>query len=161
MFLCNSPLPQLINGDFGPEGTNYASDVVHAWSRSAQSINITYALREHRIIRYVNLYFYNIPSRRMGLPTVTPHGGDGDSTMPLEHYILGNDALTEDDMMRRNVLLILVLNPATRFFNLQFDFENTDIDWLVLSETSLCQTSNSTMPCKNNVPTYIHSHDFI
>ena len=92
-------------------------------------------------MRRVNLYFYNIPSRRIGLPTITLYAGENPAVpMPLEYYIVGNDALTEDDMMRRNVLLSLVSPPTTRFFNLQFDFENTDIDWLVLSETYLCQT---------------------
>ena len=145
MFLCsvgdNSSLPLLINGDLGPEGTNYASDVVHAWSHSAQSVLITHQLdRPARVIQHVNLYFYNIPSRRIGLPTVTLYAGEYPAVpMPLEYYIVGNDALTEDDMMRRNVLLSLVSPLAPRYFNLLFDFENSDNNWLVISETSLCE----------------------
>ena len=170
-FLCcvnaSSSLPQLINEDVGPEGTNYASDVVHAWSHSAQSVIITHALDSRAsVIRHVNLYFYNIPSRRIGLPTVTLYAGDNPAIpMPLEYYIVGNDALTEDDMMRHNVILSLRSSQpqSTRFFNVQFDFENKDIDWLVLSEAVLCSVPTQGTLFKEGggkFTTYIIMHHF-
>ena len=41
--------------------------------------------------------------------------------------------------MRRQILLSLRSTSSSRSYTLQFDFENTDVDWLVLSETRLCR----------------------
>ena len=40
--------------------------------------------------------------------------------------------------MRRQILLSLRSISFSRSYTLQFEFENTDVDWLVLSETRLC-----------------------
>ena len=83
----------------------------------------------------MNLYFYSITSMGIGLPSVTVYRG---STV-VEYHIFGNDDITQEDSMRRQILLSLRSTSSSRSYTLQFDFENTDVDWLVLSETRLCR----------------------
>ena len=133
----SSPLPPLVDGDLGPEGTNYTNTMVHAWHRSTGTVTIayTYDSENSPAIRHVNLYFYSITSMGIGLPSVTVYRG---STV-VEYHISGNNDITQEDNMRRQLLLSLRSTSSSRFYTLQFDFENTDVDWLVLSETRLCK----------------------
>ena len=142
------PRPPLIDGDLGPEGTDYTSSMVHTWHRSAQTVTITYTLTEDTAIRHMNLYFYNIPSMSIGLPSVTVLRSDGNSYTPVQYYITGNGNITQQDSMRRNVLLSLTSALEERSYMIQFDFENTesDVEWLVLSETQLCPFPEVTAP---------------
>ena len=57
----------------------------------------------------------------------------------VEYHIFGNDDITQDDNMHRQILLSLSSTSSSRLYTLQFDFENADVDWLVLSETRLCR----------------------
>ena len=93
-----------------------------------------YTLDTSTEIRHMNLYFYSITSMGIGLPSVTVYRG---STV-VEYHIFGNDDITQEDNMRRQILLGLRSTSSSRSYTLQFDFENTDVDWLVLSETRLC-----------------------
>ena len=132
-------LPPLIDGDLGPEGTNYTNTMVHAWHRSTGTVTIAYTFDRGIIInpeiRHINLYFYSITSMGIGLPSVTVYRG---STV-VEYHIFGNDNITQEDNMRRQILLSLRSTGSSRSYTLQFDFEDTDVDWLVLSETRLCE----------------------
>ena len=40
--LVRSPFPPLIDGDLGPEGTDYTNTMVHAWHRSTGIVTIEY-----------------------------------------------------------------------------------------------------------------------
>ena len=53
------------------------------------------------------------------------------------NWIFGNDDTTQEDNMRRQILLSLRSTSSSRSYTLQLDFENTDVDWLVLSETRI------------------------
>ena len=134
--LTKSPLPLLIDGDLGPEGTNYTNTMVHAWHRFTGTVTIAYNFDSSSSteVRHVKLYFYSIPSMGIGLPSVKVDRG----STAVEHYITGNDDITQEDSMRRSVQLSLTSTSNQRFYTLEFDFENTDVDWLVLSETELC-----------------------
>ena len=61
-----------------------------------------------------------------------------DIYLPVDYYITGNENISQQDSMRHNVLLSLTSVESTRFYRIQFDFENTDVEWLVLSETQHC-----------------------
>ena len=87
-------------------------------------------------IRHMNLYFYSITSMGIGLPSVTVYRGS--TAQVVEYHVFGNDDITQEDNMRRQILLSLRSTSSSRSYTLQFDFENTDVDWLVLSETRLC-----------------------
>ena len=137
MFQClgRSPFPQLVDGDLGPEGTNYTNTMVHAWHRSTGTVTIEYTLDFSTEIRHMNLYFYSITSMGIGLPSVTVYRG----SIVVEYHIFGNDDISQEDNMRRQILLSLRSTSSSRLYTLQFDFENTDVDWLVLTETRLCE----------------------
>ena len=132
-------LPPLIDGDLGPEGANYANTTVHAWHRSTGTVTIEYTFDSGSgvEIRHMNLYFYSITSMGIGLPSVTVYRGS--TAQVVEYHIFGNDDITQEDNMRRQILLSLRSTSSSRTYTLQFDFENTDVDWLVLSETRLCR----------------------
>ena len=107
--------------------------MVHAWNYSVGTVNITFTLTGGitSLIRHMNLYFYSITSMGIGLPSVTVYRGG----TVMEHYITGNDNITQEDNMRRNVSLSLTSpSDLSGSYTLQFDFENTDVEWLVLSE---------------------------
>ena len=113
--------------------------MVHAWHRSTGTVTIDYILspRIYHAIRHINLYFYSITSMGIGLPSVTVSRGS--TAQVVEYQIFGNDDIAQEDNMRRQILLSLRSTSSSRFYTLQFDFENTDVDWLVLSETRLCR----------------------
>ena len=121
------PFPPLIDGDLGPEGANYANTMVHTWHRSTGTVSIMYTLDTSTEIRHMNLYFYSITSMGIGLPSVTVYRG---STV-VEYHIFGNDDIAQEDNIRRQILLSLRSTGSSRLYSLQFDFENTDVDWLV------------------------------
>ena len=131
--------PLLIDDNLGSIGMNYNSSTVHAWNYSVGTVNITTTLtvsggNSIPMLRHINLVFYSITSMGIGLPSVTVYRG---STV-MEHYITGNGAITKEDSMRRNVSLSLT-SPLdfTEPYTLHFNFENTDVEWLVLSEIEL------------------------
>ena len=137
--LTNSlPLPPLIDGDLGPEGTDYTNTMVHAWHRSTGTVTIEYTFDRQtgEEVRHIHLYFYSITSMGIGLPSVTVMRGS--TAQVVEYHIFGNNDITQEDNMRCQILLSLRSTSSSRLYTLQFDFENTDVDWLVLSETRLC-----------------------
>ena len=77
----------------------------------------------------------------IGLPSVITVSR-GVAAQVVEYYIFGNDDIAQEDEMRRQILLSLRSTGSTRRYTLQFDFEDTDVDWLVLSETRLCEFPN-------------------
>ena len=113
--------------------------MVHAWHRSTGTVTIAYTFDSSSgtAFRHINLYFYSITSMGIGLPSVTVYRGS--TAQVVEYYIFGNDDITQEDNMRRQILLSLRSTSSSRFYTLQFEFENTDVDWLVLSETRLCR----------------------
>ena len=140
-YLMTMQFPPLIDGDLGPEGANYTNTMVHAWHRSTGTVTVAYTLKSGGFtnIRHMNLYFYSNTSMGIGLPSVTVYRGD--PAKVIEYYITGNGDITREDNMRHIVLLSLKSSAGlSRLYTLEFDFENTDVDWLVLSETRLCST---------------------
>ena len=142
-------LPPLVDGDLGPEGINYTNTMVHAWHRSAGTVTTEYILDDSTEIRHINLYFYSITSMGIGLPSVTVYRGS--TAQVVEYHIFGNDDISQEDNMRRQILLSLRSTSSSRSYTLQFDFKNTDVDWLVLSETRLCEVPFQGMYIKRTV----------
>ena len=60
----------------------------------------------------------------------------------LPYFMLDNEDLTREDNGRRDVTLSLVnavpLALASDTYIMDFSFENTNIEWLVLSELTMC-----------------------
>ncbi len=120
--------------------------VGHAWD---QTVSITFTLLttapDTAYVEGLNLYFYNIPSRRIGLPyNIRIISPSGDHLYQLE----GNDDLTLDDNGRRSVTLIpesLSFSSASDTITIIFEFSNTEqIDWLLLTEVEICTSESGT-----------------
>ncbi len=132
--------------DLGPPTLDDGTFVGHAWDRTV-SITFFFTTTTAAYVEGLNLYFYNIPSRRIGLPyniRITSPSRSGDHPYQLE----GNDDLTLDDNARRNVTLIpeaLSFSSPMNTFTIIFQFSNTEqIDWLLLTEVEICTSGSGT-----------------
>ncbi len=131
--------------DLGSPTLDDGTFVGHAWN---QTVSITFTLPT-TITAYVeglNLYFYNIPSRRIGLPydiRITSRFSDH------PYQLEGNYDLTLDDNGRRSVTLIpealSLFSSPMNTFTIIFAFSNTEqIDWLLLTEVEICTSGSGT-----------------
>ena len=115
------------DGDHGTPALNVTA--VHAWNKTVRiRFHFPFAVR----VRGINLYFYNIPSRNIGLPYDT-------YLTSSPSFIEGNQVLSQNDNQLRNVTLIPRKTIEGDMFTLMFRFSNIDkIDWLLLTEVELC-----------------------
>ena len=141
----------LVDGELGAVmSSGVTSSMVHAWSRSTGRVEITITFNRDVLsspIRHFNLFFYNIPSMGIGLPNIELFAGTT-STTPLPYFLTGNQDISRDDNGRRNVTLSLInvlVSPLVRVYRVEFDFNDADIDWLILSEVILCNEPNGGM----------------
>jgi len=136
----------LADNDTGSVDLNTSK--VFAWNRNRE-VNIAFTNSVATKVRYVNLFFYNIPSSGIGLPPAELFWSVSNPTnpdIPLSHVIVGNQDLSQDDRTLRNVSLVVTTdNPQAvstdyRFFRVHFTFptETSLIDWILLSEVQLC-----------------------
>ena len=118
------------DGDHGTPALNVTA--AHVWTKTAR---ITFSFPTDVRVRGMNLYFYNIPSRNIGLPYDT----DVTSKPGIPSYIEGNQKLSQDDNQLRDVTLIPRVTIEGNKFSIKFSFSNIDkIDWLLLTEVELC-----------------------
>ena len=116
---------------------------VFAWNREV-SIAFTFPVTQ---VNQMNLFFYNIPSRGVGLPPAELYWSDTNPTLPenlLSHVIVGNQDLSQDDRTPRNVSLVVTTNQPQsnyRYLRVRFTFpaETSLIEWILLSEVQLCE----------------------
>ena len=141
----------LVDGELGAVmSSGVTSSMVHAWSRSTGRVEITIEFDRAVLsspIQHFNLFFYNIPSMGIGLPNIKLFGG---AATPLPYFLTGNQDISQDDDGRRNVTLSLInvsplVKPLVRVYRVEFDFNDADIDWLILSEVILCNEPNGGM----------------
>ena len=116
----------------------------HAWNQNV-SITFIFPTTTTAYVEGLNLYFYNIPSRRIGLPyNIRIISVSDDHPYQLE----GNDDLTLDDNGRRSVTLIpesLSFSSASDTITIIFEFSDTEqIDWLLLTEVEICTSVSGT-----------------
>ena len=116
------------DGDHGTPALNVTA--VHAWNKT---VRITFYFPSAVRVTGINLYFYNIPSRNIGLPYYT----DVTSNPRILSFIEGNQELSQNDNLLRNVTLIPRATVDGKRFSIQFNFSNK-IDWLLLTEVELC-----------------------
>jgi len=117
---------------------------VFAWDRE---VNISFVILPSKV-RHANLFFYNIPSSGIGLPSVELFWSDAGPFIrdynPLSHAIVGNQDLSQDDRTLRNVSLVVTTDQSSvrdyRFLRIHFTLpaETSTIDWILLSEVQLC-----------------------
>ena len=132
----------LIDNDIGSADLNTSK--VFAWDRE---VSIAFATSAPTKVRQVNLFFYDIPSSEIGLPPAELFWSNTNPFNPnvsLSHVIVGNQDLSQDDSILRNVSLVVTTNqdnnPDYRYLRIRFTFpaETSLIDWILLSEVQLC-----------------------
>ena len=147
--ICPADVLVITDGDNGPVNQTLP-DVsgVYAWN---QDVTITLALPDNMQARVtaINLFFYNNPSMGIGLPheielnwgTSALFAGNS-----LGHAVIGNQDLSGDDNMQRNVTIAaLEDDPTDRddFKSLGVTFRFSDVNsirWLLLSEIEICSS---------------------
>ena len=150
------PTERLGDEVLGSQTLDDGTFVGHAWDQTV-SISFTFTTMVTTYVEGLNLYFYNIPSRRIGLPyNIRITSPSSDHPYQLE----GNDDLTLDDNGQRSVTLIpelLSLTPTSDTFTIIFKFSNTkQIDWLLLTEVEICISVSGTGNIKLNTVPYTH-----
>ena len=128
------------DGDHGTPALNV--NAVHAWYKTV-TVVIAFHFPTSVRVRGINLYFYNIPSRNIGLPYDTVLSS-------VSSFIEGNQDLRQNDNQLRNVTLIPSGTIESKRFSIKFRFSNIDkIDWLLLTEVEIC-TSGILYSIDNN-----------
>ena len=133
----------LVDGETG--GLDLNASVVHAWNGD---VSIAFTLVSAAEVRQVDLYFYNVPSQGIGLPSTEVFWSNTNRNVPanvLRHTVLDNEDLSQDDNGLRRVSLHVTTNlndvPDLTFLRIQFTMSaQTSINWLLLSEVQLCTT---------------------
>ena len=136
--------PVLIDGQLGSEESPPNASSINAWSRTqGQTVTIAFAYTASLNVRHMSLYFYNVPPMGIGLPDVRLEVG-GQSR---EYYATGNQNLSSTDARRTNVILSFAGTiTAESRFTVNFVFsEDSNVDWLLLSEVQLCTEPNRGM----------------
>ena len=136
--------PVLIDGQLGSKESPPNASSINAWSRSrGQTVTITFIYTSSPSVRHVRLYFYHVPSMGIGLPDVRLEVGG----QPQPYFVTGNQNLSSTDARRRNVILSFAGTiTAGNRFTVNFDFnEESNVDWLLLSEVQLCTEPNRGM----------------
>ena len=96
-----------------------------------------------------NLFFYNNPSMGIGLPhKIELNWGIGGlfAGNSLGHAVIGNQDLSEDDNMRRNVTIAALADDPTdggnyRSLRVTFRFSDvSSISWFLLSKIEICSS---------------------
>ena len=128
------------DGDYGTPALNV--NAVHAWYKTV-TVVIVFRFSTSVRVRGINLYFYNIPSRNIGLPYDT-------YLTSSPSFIEGNQDLSQNENQLRSVTLIPSRTIDNDRFAIKFSFSNIDkIDWLLLTEVELC-TSGILYSIDNN-----------
>ena len=85
----------------------------------------------------VILYFFNNPMESIGLPSTISALTTGYMALPFTYD--NNSDLTQTDSTVRSVVLHLSNTDPINSIRLDFDFNDTNIDWFLLSEVDIIQ----------------------
>ena len=132
-------LGRLGDGYHGPQTLSVSA--VQAWDRDVRiSIKSFFSP-----IVGINLYFYNIPSRGIGLPydiSVRDTFTSSDTQFVLE----GNQDFRQHDNQLRHITLVPQSLNGAFIPEITFTFSERDhIDWLLLTEMEFCTNSRGAL----------------
>ena len=157
---CGMNTGLLVDGDTGPLHSLSSTNLHRflAWNRT-QTQPVTLSFRFEPGISSLSrtsvvLYFFNYPTQRIGLPSVTLWGSfssTGNSPFALPYFYANNGNLMNSDSQLRNVSLRIFTNQYafTNFLFIELVF--TDIDWILLSEVDICQGISKVLIIKNSI----------
>ena len=141
----------LVDGDTGPLVLHSLSSTdlrrFLAWNRTqTQPFTLSFRFDPENPVSSLSsvvLYFFNYPTQRIGLPSVTLRGSFDDAGMSISSvfYIYENNSdLGNNDSQLRTVTLTITHNTVfMRVLFIDLSFTNTDIDWILLSEVDICE----------------------
>ena len=138
---------RLVDGDNGPLHSLSSANLHRflAWNRTqTQPVTLRFGFQPAvSSLSSVVLYFFNYPTQRISLPSVTLKGSSSDTETSFFEisYVYGNnDVLVNKDSQLRNVSLSIKSNTNNiQLLFIDLVFTNTDIDWILLSEVDICE----------------------
>ena len=94
------------------------------------------------------MFFYNEPSIGVGLSDITVFYSNTASDDPqheLDFTLLNNQDMSQDDMKRRNVSIVITSDASEdySFFAIRFDFSSVKVNTLRLYEIELLNEGNN------------------
>ena len=141
---------RLVDNDTGPLHSLSSTNLHRflAWNRTqTQPVTLRFGFQPAvSSLSSVVLYFFNYPTQRIGLPSVTLRGSGNFGGTPFfeisYEYVNYNGALINSDSQLRFVSLGINSNTANiHVLFIDLVFNSTDIDWLLLSEVDICEGS--------------------
>ena len=123
---------KLTDGDIGPINSIFGNlGKLIAFSRhSVDGIGrAAFKFSPYTPVSRVVIYFFNSPNDSIGLPMINVYG---EGSQPLSYVFDNNDDLRQSDSQLRNVALNI--QQSTTVVQLDFIFNNSIIDWLLVSE---------------------------
>ena len=140
---CLNANGKLVDGDIGPVNS-ISGNLGEFFAFSRHSVDgigrITFNFLPVTPVSRAVIYFFNSPNDSIGLPMISLYGV---SSQPLSYYFDNNDDLRQSDSQLRNVTLYI--QELTDVVQLDFIFNTSVIDWLLISEVKFY---NGKLICK-------------
>ena len=138
---------RLVDGDSGSLHSLSSTNLHQflAWNRTqTQPVTLRFEFQPAvSSLSSVVLYFFNYPTQRISLPSVTLRGSSSSSGIPfynISYHFDNNNALTNSDSQLRNLSLSIISNTDNiQLLFIDFQFVDPEIDWVLLSEVDICQ----------------------
>ena len=138
---------RLVDDDFGPLHSLSSTNLHRflAWNRTqTQPVTLRFGFQSAvSSLSSVVLYFFNYPTQRISLPSVTLRGsssGTGDPFFEISYVYDNNGNLMNSDSQLKYVSLSITSNTDNiQVLFIDLVFTNTDIDWILLSEVDICE----------------------
>ena len=151
-FGCSGTSPVVCLASFTPIGDGVREPTsltdlssTFAWN---QDVTITLGLNTLTRVKGINLFFYNTPSKGIGLPhEIELNWGDVNTVLAMNqvgHAVLSNSDLSQEDNTLRNVTIVVIPDDSgneTDYTAVSITFRFSDtrhIRWLILSEIEIC-----------------------
>ena len=138
---------RLVDNDIGPLHSLSSTNLHRflAWNRTqTQPVTLRFGFQSAvSSLSSVVLHFFNYPTQRISLPSVTLRGSSSSSGNPfynISYLFDNNNALTNSDSQLRNLSLSIISNTNNiQLLFIDFQFVDPEINWVLLSEMDICQ----------------------
>ena len=129
---CTNGHSKLVDGDIGSMSL-ISGNLGEFFAFSRYSVDgigrITFTFAVANPVSSAVIYFFNSPNNSIGLPVISLYGV---GSQPLNYTFDNNDDLRQSDSQLRNIFLNI--QQLTTVVQLDFIFNASIIDWLLISE---------------------------
>ena len=129
---CLNTNSKLVDGNIGPI-YSISDNLGEFFAFSRYSVDgikrITFNFNSDTPVSRAVIYFFNSPNNSIGLPMISLYG---EGSQPQSYVFDNNDDLRQNDSQLRNVTLNI--QQSTTVVQLDFIFNTSIIDWLLVSE---------------------------